>query len=183
MTALRSCRPLAAALCLALAAALSGCAATTSGMQAAESGPELSVFGRISVRKVAKPLLLGSYEWNRGPGFAGWTESFVVRSTEGMRVFDVSSDDTGTVVRFLDSARRVESLRWLVRDQLGVDVAPAVLAGWLENHHLGSELPDKAEHEGVRVDVIDRHGDGRPAKIRLVQGETIVLMTVRREYA
>ena len=158
-----------------------GCATVRDGASAEVQGPNLSVFGRISVRQVAKPLLLGSYQWNRGPGFAGWTESMVLRDNSGIRLFEVSSDDEGTVVQYQDKVRTVDSLGWLIQDRLGVDVTPATLASWLDNTHEGEPLPDKAFHQGIRVDVIERHGDERPAKIRLIQDETIVLMTVRRD--
>ena len=162
---------------------VAGCATVREGASAEAQGPKMSVFGRISVRQVAKPLLLGSYQWNRGPGFAGWTESLILRDNSGIRLFEVSSDDEGTVVQYQDRVRTVESLGWLIKDNLGVDVSPATLASWLENMHEGEPLPDKAVHQGIRVDVIERHGDEKPAKIRLIQDETIVLMTVRREFA
>ena len=165
---------------------VSGCATlqnTTASRFFEENGPVLSVRGRISVRQVAKPLLLGTYEWNRGPGFAGWTESFVLRDANGIRLFQMDSDERGTVVQYQDRVRRVESMRWLVEDQLGMDVEPKMLANWFENNHVDGELPDKAKHEGIYIEVHERHGDGKPAKIRLIQDETIILMTVTREFA
>ena len=159
--------------------ALTGCATREASLDVEPSGPNLAVQGRISVKQVGKPLLFGSYEWYRGNGFEGWTERFHFKDTNGLQLFHLESNKNGTIVRFQDRIRKVESMRVLMRERLGIDIAPATMASWFENSHGDGELPDRLAIEGVIVEVLERFGDGRPSRLRLLQEGTVVLMSVR----
>ena len=170
-----------AALALALVATLSGCASVNKELRA-ENGPTLSVNGRISVRKLGKPLQAGTYTWNRGPGLNGWTESIDFSDARGLTFLAIDSDDTGTKAKFLDRTVVVDSVRYLMRTEMGIDIEPGTLASWMENDYGGEPVPEEFEFEDVRVRVVVRDSRSRPYQLLLRQGDTLVVMTVRREF-
>lgn len=180
-TASTSFRLAAAAAAVALAASLAGCATPSRGTSAA-NGPEHSLYGRISVRKVGQPLMSGSYTWHRGRGLNGWTESIDLTDPRGLTFLEIDSDDNGTIAQYLDRTVKVPNVRYLLRTEMGVDLAPATLASWLANDYAGGAVPDKFRHEEVVVEIIERDGKGRPYKVFLRHGENLVVMVVRREF-
>ena len=180
-TAIRCARLLAAAAVLAGGALLPGCGGDELEV---DNGPELSVYGRLSIRKIGEPLLIGNYVWHRAPSQHGWRESFEVTDQNGFDLFSLESDDEGTVLNYFNRTQFTsDTLREIMADQLGIDIETRRLAGWLENDYGGgTPVPKSFVHEGVLVEVIERATNGRPAKMRFVQDEAIVLMSIHREF-
>ena len=180
-TAIRCARLLVLAAALAGGALVAGCGGEE---LAADHGPELSVYGRLSIRKIGEPLLIGNYVWHRAPSQHGWRESFAVTDQNGFDLFSLESDDEGTVLNYFNRTQLTgDSLRDIMAEQLGIDVETGRLAGWLENDYGGgTPVPKSFVHGGVLVEVIERATSGKPAKMRFVQNEAIVLMSIHREF-
>ena len=179
-TATRYARLLAAAAVLAAGALLPGCGGEELEV---DNGPELGIYGRLSIRQVGEPLLIGNYTWFRGDSQNGWRESFVMTDQNDFALFSLESDDDGTRLTNLNRTYETSaSLREIMADRLGIDIETSVLANWVTNNYgAGVPLPKTFAYAGIRVEVIERATNGWPAKMRFLQENAIVLMSIHQE--
>ena len=160
---------------------LTGCA-KDQVIEEVDNGPELNIHGRISIYQVGKPVVIGNYTWNRGEGNYGWTESFDFIDQNSLPIFKLESDDRGASVKFLDEIRSVE-LSTLLKDHLGINITPKVLASWFENDHEGKRLPDKFRFNDIYVEVIRRDNSNKPTLMRIRQNDNVVAMSANQGFA
>lgn len=162
--------------------ALGGCATPGGeepGATATDApGPAFLVEGRLSVRRLGHPAVIGSFSWGRGYSAKGWTERIKMFDSTGLRILNVISTPARTNATTPRRSFFTNTLGELLARQIGLQIEPRMLAGWLNNEHAGKPLPDLLRFDDTQVEVNARGKKQRPMHLRITHGETIIVVAV-----
>lgn len=165
-----------AAVAVVVGGLLASCAPSVQGLDIEEQGPALFVEGRISIRRPGHPTLIASFTWARGVIGGGWSERITLTGADGLRLLRMVSTDAGVSIITPRRTFTHPSFEDMLQREIGITVAPGLLASWLENEHLGQPLPDQLIYQGIQVEVIERHDDAKPYRLRVIHNETVLLI-------